>query len=140
MLLVSAPVRAEDAPAAKPEISTEKLALAKKYLELDPVEDEIRRGVAATAEGIEADQRVLFRSMADKHIDFARARAAAEVAAASVFTEKELEALIAFFKTPEGQSIRSKMPEYQNQVRPTIAEILKAFIEKIQSTDILQTQ
>lgn len=133
----------ESAPvpeAPKAEISTKQLELAKQYLALDPIEEEIKRGVAQTAEGIEADQRVLFRSMADKHINYARVRAAAQVAAAETFTEDELKALIKFLNTPEGKSVRLKMSEYQKKIQPTIMEELKLFIEKIQSTDLLQVQ
>ncbi|NBX67092.1 MAG: DUF2059 domain-containing protein [Proteobacteria bacterium] len=134
----SAPAAAPEAP--KADISTKQLELAKQYLALDPIEDEIKRGVAQTAEGIEADQRVLFRSMADKHINFTRVRTTAEIAAAQTFTEDELKALIKFFGTEEGKSIRLKMPAYHKQIQPTIMEELKMFIEKIQSVDILQNQ
>lgn len=146
VISLSAPALAQDAaattPAAAPkaEVSVKQLELAKQYLALDPIEDEIRRGVAQTAEGIEPDQRVLFRSMADKHINFTRVRTTAEVTAAEVFTEDELKALIKFLSTEEGKSIRIKMREYQKRIQPTIMDELKLFIEKIQSVDILQGQ
>jgi hypothetical protein len=127
---------AQDA-APKAEISTARLALAKQYIAAVPVVDDIKAAVAGISENIKPDQRVLFRTMADKHIDYARLTAAAELAAASAFTESELKALIAFETSPEGKTIREKMPQYQKQVQPVIAEVLQAFVTKIQDANIL---
>lgn len=118
--------------------SAEKLALAEEYIKYAGVEDDIKAAVAATAENVKPDQRVLFKSMADKYIDFKKVRNSAVMAAASTFTEDELKAMTAFSKSPEGQSARKKMPEYQKLVQPTITEVLQNFITKIQDASVLQ--
>lgn len=119
------------------EVSTARLALAKQYVAAAPVADEIKAAVNDISKNIQPDQRVLFRTMAEQHIDYARLTAAAELAAANTFTEDELKALVAFASSPEGKSIREKMPLYQKQVQPVITEVLKAFVLKIQDAKIL---
>ncbi|MBU6235908.1 MAG: DUF2059 domain-containing protein [Alphaproteobacteria bacterium] len=135
----STPPMALAAPA--PEIplqSPEKMKLAHEYLSADPIEDQIKKAVDNVAEGIQPDQRILFKSMADKYIDFKKLRDSAERAAAVTFTEEELKAMTAFFNTPEGKSLRTKLPEYQKLVQPVITEVLQNFMLKIQDASVLQ--
>lgn len=123
-----------------PEPTPEQLQLAKAYLDAAPIEDEIRNAIENVAAGIQPDQRVLFKTMGEKHIDFARLRAAAEKAAAQTFTADELRALSNFFNSPEGKSSRLKMDQYQKLVQPVITEVLQQFIMRIQDASILQAQ
>jgi hypothetical protein len=51
---------------------------------------------------------------------------------ASVYSEAELKAMIAFFKSPEGQSMISKQPQVMAQVMPLAQEMQRSLLPKIQ--------
>lgn len=116
--------------------SPEKLGLAKQYIASVPVESDIRAAVDAMAQNAAPDQRVLIKSIADKTIDYNRLRTAAELNAADLFTEAELKAMIKFYSTPEGQSIRTKMPQYEASLQPVVVEVLQAFVMRLKDSNI----
>jgi hypothetical protein len=132
---------ASDTPAAGADTSvsktysTEKLDLAKKYVASVPVEEDIKAAVAQLASGVPAEQRVLFRSLADS-IDYGRLRTAAELAAAEMFTDDEIKALTAFYSSPEGKSVRTKMPKYEERLQPVLTQILQDFVMKLKENNI----
>lgn len=116
--------------------SAEKLELAKKYVATVPVENDIKRAVEELALKIKPEQRVLYRSLAEKSIDYNRLRAAAELATAELFTEKEIEAMTAFFSSPEGQSVRAKLPKFEERMQPIMIEVMQSFAMKLQENNI----
>ena len=124
---------ADPAPA---EPTKAQLELAKKYVAAVPVDEDVKTAVEQLSARISPDQRVLFRSLAEKNIDYARLNNAAELAAAKTFSEAELKAMVAFFNSPEGQSARKKMLKYQSLVQPTITEVLQNFVLKVQENNI----
>lgn len=124
------------ATAKTPEISTERLELAKKYVATVPIEADIKAALEETIVRIPAEQRVLFRSIAEKTIDYGRLRNAAELAAAAQFTAEELKAMTAFYATPEGASIRNKMNKYQQEMAPVVNSVLEGFAKKLQENNI----
>jgi len=124
------------ATAAETTYSPEKLKLAKEYVAAMPLEDDVKTGVNQLAEMIAPDQRVLFRSLAASSIDYDRLRAAAELATAEIFTEDEIKAMTAFFSTPQGQSVRAKMPQYEARIQPIMMDVLKDFVTKLQENNI----
>ncbi len=119
-----------------PEYSKAQIELAKKYVAAVPVDEDVKSAVEQLSERISPDQRVLFRSLAEKNIDYARLTNAAELAAAKTFSEAELKAMVAFFSTSEGQSARKKMTQYQSLVQPAITEVLQNFVLKVQENNI----
>lgn len=117
--------------------STEKLALAKQYVQTVPVEADIRAAVDEMAAKAQPDQRVLFRSLADNSIDYGRLRTAAELNAAEIFSEEEIRAMITFFSSPEGKAVRAKMPQYEAKMQPVIMEVLQTFVQKLQENNVV---
>jgi hypothetical protein len=120
-----------------PAVTPERIALAKAYIASVPMEDEIRAAVESMANNIKPEQRVLFRSLADKSIDYNKLRAAAEATTAQMFTDGEIKAMTAFFSTPEGKSIRAKMPAYEQAMTPVMTEVLRDFVVKLQENNVL---
>jgi hypothetical protein len=51
---------------------------------------------------------------------------------ASVYSEAELKAMVAFFKSPEGQSMMAKQPQVMAQMMPLIQGMQQSLMPKIQ--------
>jgi|GEM_PF-2019403 len=116
--------------------SAERLALAKQYVASVPVESEVKAAVEQLATKVRPEQRVLFRTLADSTIDYQRLRTAAELATAESFTDAEIKAMIEFFGSPVGQSIRKKLPAYEAQIQPVLTEVLQKFVMKLQENNV----
>jgi hypothetical protein len=69
----------------------------------------------------------------DRTIKADRLKSASEMALVDIFTAEELAALIAFYKTPEGQAIKDKMPEYQGRIQPVLEGMIKDSVNSLQS-------
>lgn len=134
------PAMAADQPVIVTDTSPAHMELAKQYAAAVPVEDEIKEAIEQMSSRILTDQRVLFRSIADKNIDYAALRKASEDAVAKTFTTDELKVMVKFFASPEGQSARKKMATYQSLVQPAVADALKKFVIKVQENNITPMQ
>jgi uncharacterized protein len=51
---------------------------------------------------------------------------------ASVYSEAELKAMVAFFKSPEGQSMMAKQPQIMAQMMPLVQEMQQSLMPKMQ--------
>jgi len=132
-LFFAAPAEAVDSNT----YSAEKLALAREYIAIVPVETDIKAVIDQFAAQIAPEQRVLFRSIADSSIDYTRLRAAAELAVAEVYTEDEIKAMTKFYKSPEGQSVRAKTTQYDQRMQPVITEVMQKFVQKLQENNVV---
>lgn len=131
ILLLTLPVFAVQA--ASPETT----ALAKNYVATVPVENEVRMAIEQMSLQVPAEQRVLFKQLGEKSIDYNRLRAAAEQAVAETFTDEEIKAMTEFYKSPVGQSVRTKMPEYDKRMQPVMTSIMQDFVKRLQENNVL---
>lgn len=113
------------------------MALAREYVATVPVENEVKMAIEHMAQQVPAEQRVLFRQLGEKSIDYNRLRSEAEKAVAETFTENEIRAMTEFYKSPEGQAVRAKMPEYDKKMEPVMTSILQEFVKKLQENKVL---
>lgn len=98
-----------------------KTQLAQEFAKLSPIEDIMYEGLdfLPDTDDMVAGKAVVKAALED--LDFAQMEANVVAIAASVYTEDELEAIIAFSKTPEGASFISKQAQvlattqFQNQ-------------------------
>ncbi|MCB1538079.1 MAG: DUF2059 domain-containing protein [Rhodospirillales bacterium] len=120
-------------------VTTERLALAKKYIADVPVEAEVRAAIEQMSNMVAPDQRALYSSLAGG-IDYAKLREAAELAVAQIFTDKEIQAMIDFYGSPEGKSIQTKMPQYESKMQPVMEQVLRGFVEKLQANNVMVSQ
>ena len=109
-----------------------KLTLAKQYSEIVPVEDEVSKAIESLVVQVPKDNRVLFQSILERNIKVPQLKTASEVALSEVFTEKELQALIAFYSTEEGRAVREKMPVYQERLQPVLEQMVRDALEAYQ--------
>lgn len=118
---------------ARADDSAEKVALAKEYSQLVPVDSEIATTIEQLALQVPVAQRVQFKAILAQTIKPEKLKAASELALIDIFTEDELEALIEFYKTPEGQAIKTKMPEYQNRLQPVLSAMIQEAATSLQN-------
>ena len=52
--------------------------------------------------------------------------------AAKVYTQREVDALIRFYKTPEGRSVMDKMPQYLQAITAPMMQIMSPKVESVQ--------
>jgi hypothetical protein len=124
----SIPVMAQDAATM-----ATKMELAQEYSKLVPVDSDIEKTVEQLALQVPVSQRTQFKSILDRTIKADRLKSASEMALVDIFTAEELAALIAFYKTPEGQAIKDKMPEYQGRIQPVLEGMIKDSVNSLQS-------
>ncbi len=142
----AAPADAAPAPSAaqQPVISNASdpahIALAKAYVDNAGMEEDIRAAVEEMSQRISADQRVLFRSLAEKSIDFAKLKSAATIQVANMFTDEEIKAMTKFFSSPEGRAIRKKLPAYETSMQPVVYEVMQGFAMKLKENNIAVAQ
>ena len=137
VLLLSVPVMAqEDAPLP---VTPERLALAKQYVATVPLKAQITKAIEQMSQQVPVEQRVLFKELGAKSIDTDKLAASAAQAVAEVFTDEEIKAMTVFYSSPEGQSVRSKMPLYDQKMQPAMAQAMKDFMVKLQENKVLPT-
>jgi hypothetical protein len=124
---VFAPVMADDTADL-----ASRLKLAKEYSQQVPVADEVKTTIDALAIQVPMDQRVIFRSVLERTIKADQLEAVSEMALAEVFTQEELQALVDFYATPEGQAARVKMPQYQDRLKPVLEQMIRNAVETFQ--------
>jgi hypothetical protein len=125
------PVYAQDA--VTPEELSARLDVARQYSEIVSMEDEVKKSIDNIVIQVPKDDRVLYRSILNRNMNIDRLNTTSELALAEIFTKEELEAMVAFYGTPEGKAIRDKMPEYQERLKPLFEEMLRDSIESFQS-------
>jgi hypothetical protein len=129
ILSLTAPVFAQD----DNDDLSRKLELAKEYSKVVPVEEEINKSIGQLIVNVPVDQRGLFKSILERNIKADRLKAVSELALAETFTIEEIQAMIAYYKSPEGQAVREKMPEYQSKLQPVLEQMVRDSIEAFQN-------
>lgn len=107
----------------------ERLALATKYAEFVPIEEEVATAIDNIIKQVPKDDRAVFKSVLERTIKIPRIKTLSQVALAEIFTTEELQAMTEFYSTPEGQAMREKMPEYQARLRPVLQEMVREALE-----------
>jgi hypothetical protein len=114
-----------------PDTPANRLAAAKRYLKAVPpagmVTDSIDRVVGQVPE----ERRAEFKQALDKVIKSDRIEKITLDAVVKHFTVKEINALTAFYASPEGRSITKKFGAYLADVTPAIQEELALAVEEI---------
>lgn len=121
------------APEQGANVMAEKMELAQQYSKLVPVGADIKKTIEQLALQVPVAQRTQFKSILDRTIKADRLKSTSEMALVEIFTKDELAALIAFYKTPEGQSIKDKMPEYQGRLQPVLETMIKDSVSSLEN-------
>ena len=108
-----------------------RLAAAKRYLKAVPPSEMVADTLERVAGQIPEDRREEFKKALSKVVSSARIEALTLEAVTKHFTVKEINALAAFYGSPEGRSITKKFGAYMADVMPTIQEELSGAVEEI---------
>jgi len=122
----SSPLMAQDKTSAD---FAKRLDMAKEYSKAVPVSEDIDRTIEAIVIRVPVENRAQFRSILNRNIKKDRLESVTEMALAEIFTEAELKTLISFYGSPEGASIREKMPEFQGRITPIMESMIRESIE-----------
>jgi len=111
---------------------SERLAVASEYTTIFPVQGDIEKAIEAMVLQVPVTDRVLLQSILQRTVKSDRLESVSELALAETFSLEELKALIAFYKTDHGQSIKQKMPQFQAQIQPVLEQMLREALEDYQ--------
>ena len=130
MALSSASFAQDDAQTVE---LSKKLTLAKEYSKIAPVDVEVNNAIEGLILNVPKENRILFKSILERNINTQRVQSASEMALAEIFTLEELKAMVDFYSTEEGKSVRSKMPDYQERLKPVLEQMVRDALQSYQS-------
>jgi len=120
LFTVNIPVFADDnADLAK------RISIAKDYSKISPIKDNINQAIDNLVVQLPKENRTLFRSILNRTMDSDRLESASNMALVDLFTTDELEAMIAFYSSPEGKEIQKKLPQYSKRMEPLINQMME---------------
>jgi len=103
----------------------QRLELAKQYSAAVPVEESINESIENIIVQMPKEDRVVFKSILNRTIKSDQIQAVSEMALADIFTKAELEAMVEFYSSDEGRSVRRKMGDYMGRVQPVIQQMMR---------------
>lgn len=131
----SAEDEAADATSDDPDAAV-KFELAKKILKINPVQKDLDDAVAALAQQVPANRRVLFKSIIDRSIKIDRLNTAAQLAFVEVFTVSELQTMLDYYSSEDGKAIQEKMPEFEEKLEPVIRSMVEDAVFNIKNSNV----
>ena len=108
-----------------------RLAAAQRYLKAVPPSEMVADTLDRVASQVPEDRREEFKKALTKVVSSERIEALTLQAVTKHFTVKEINALAAFYGSPEGRSITKKFGDYMADVMPAIQEELAGAMEEI---------
>jgi hypothetical protein len=113
----------DDTPATR-------MAAAHKYLAATDFVTLMDGSIRAGMRGAPDDKKEELFALAKRHIDYERIENICLGAMVKNFTTKELDAMAAFYGSPEGRSAMAKLPAYLGDIMPVLqAEIQRTLAE-----------
>jgi hypothetical protein len=125
VFLVSAPAQ------TVPDTPANRLAAAQRYLKAVPPMEMVGETLNQLASQIPEERREEFKEALTQVVTSARIEKITMDAIVKHFTVREINALTAFYGSPEGRSISKKFTAYMADVMPAIQQELSDVIEKI---------
>lgn len=101
-----------------------RVELARELHEIRPLDDHITAAIRDISQRYPEAQRGVFVERMERAFDSERLTALSVDVMAETFTDAELQAMISYFGSPEGQSISEKMPVYQALLEPQLVRLI----------------
>jgi hypothetical protein len=105
-----------------------RIELAKKLNDIRPAKDQINEAIDRTAAMIPEENRAAMRDKMLKALDTKVLEKTSIDAMAEIFTEAELQKMIAWYGSPEAVAVAKKIPLYQQRIAPEIFKTLSAVV------------
>jgi rhodanese-related sulfurtransferase len=109
-------------PGMLPDTREERLAAAEQYLKHVNIQNFLADAVANFTQELPEERREELKNFIMKEVRLEVVEIAIKTSLVKYFTAAEIEAMIDFYKSPEGQSIMYKFAPYAAEVRPPIEE------------------
>lgn len=116
----------DDTPATR-------MAAAQKYFEAMDFTALMDGSLRAGLQGVPEEKKGELFALTKKHLDYGRLTQLALAAMVKNFTTKELNALAAFYGSPEGKSAIAKYPAYLGDILPPLQVELQRAIADIKA-------
>jgi uncharacterized protein len=107
-----------------------RLELAKRMHEIKPVKDQVDKAIEIYVERLPEKEREVYRTALKQIMNYEVLEKVSVDAYVQTYTEAELEAMVAFFGSPEGRSASEKFDAYGKIVYPEIVKMLDQAIMK----------
>jgi hypothetical protein len=108
-----------------------RMVAAKRYLKAVPPADMVTETIERVAAQIPEDRREDFKKALSKVVNSQRIEALTLEAVTKHFTVREINALTAFYSSPEGMSISKKFGQYMEDIMPALQDELSEAMEEI---------
>lgn len=134
VLFAACSANAQAQGSAKPLADTKenRIAAAKRYLKAVPPDEMLANTVELVAAQLPADRREEFKSALRKVLKSEHIEEITLNAVVRHFTVREINALSAFYSSPEGRSITRKFGAYMSDVMPALQEELEEAVKVIE--------
>lgn len=121
-------------------LETRKVA-AEKYAVVANAQKMLDDTFVALSQKIPEEERAPFLELSKKHVRTKALESLMVAAMIKNFTTQELEALAAFYGSPEGQSVLAKFPTYMADILPLVqAEVGRAVLEMRKELEEMKTK
>lgn len=132
LLCLPCAAQTRPAPASVPDTPANRRAAAQRYLKAVPAEDLVAGTIDQVAAQLPEERREPFKKALRKVINVAHIENITLETVVKHFTVKEINALTAFYSSPEGRSISRKFGAYLADVMPAIQQELEEALEEIE--------
>jgi hypothetical protein len=116
-----------------PDTHGNRLVAARSYLEIASMKDMVRDMIAETAKNLPDNIRQPYIQYMTKSMRVEVLESIALASMAKHFTLKELNALVAFYGSPEGRSAMKKFGAYMGDVMPVIQQELMRAQQQVET-------
>jgi hypothetical protein len=108
-----------------------RIELAQAMNNIRPAKIQVQEAVNQIAQNLPPLDRDRFMRMVDKAFDYGKLEKLSVETMADLFTAAELQKMVDYFSSPEGEAISRKLPQYQAKLQPEIIKMLdKAMMEQ----------
>ena len=111
----------------------QRLELAAKMHEIWPVRVRVEEALDMASESFDQFERPAFKAKMRQAIKFEQLEEESIEIMAKLYTVKELEAMIAFYGSPEGRAISAKSGDYSAALEPVITRMLDAALMDVRT-------
>lgn len=109
-------------------------AAAERYLGVAPIENMMKEAVESTSKNLPEEQRKTFVEFMNKSLRIDVLENSIVSSMAKHFTLGELNALTAFYGSPEGKSAMKKYGAYMSEVMPVIQQEMSRAVSEYKAT------
>jgi hypothetical protein len=139
-VMLSGPALAQDtaAPAGGDDMAT-RTQLAARMHEIWPVATRVEEAINTVVEGVPDGDREAFKARMRQAIDQKALEEESIAAMASVFTAPQLQAMVNFYGSTEGQAVSAKTEDYMKILQPVMVKMLDSALLKMRTGAPLQS-